>query len=71
MCLVSWELAQGLLRGWRFLKVEKACWESSWSRIELILEGKVSLHPALRADPLSASCLLPAAGSREISFRPA
>lgn len=54
-----------------FLKVGKVCWEWSWSRIEPIREGKVSLRPALQADPPSASCLLPAAVSREISFRPA
>jgi hypothetical protein len=65
------EEVRELSKGWMFLMVEKACWEWSWCPAEPIRGVKVSLRPALRADPPSAFCPLPAAVSREISFRPA
>ena len=65
------ELVRELSTDWKSLKVEKACWGSSSFPVELIREVKVSLRPVQRTHPPSASCHLPAAALREISFRPA
>jgi hypothetical protein len=65
------EEVRELSTGWMSLTVEKACWEWSWCPAALIREVKVSLRPALRADPPSAFYPLPAAVLRVISFRPA
>jgi len=60
-----------LSMGWMALMVEKACWAWFWFPAAPIPEVKVSLRPALRADPPSAFYPLPAAVLRVISFRPA
>jgi hypothetical protein len=65
------EEVRELSKGWRSLTVEKACWGWFWFPAAPIREVKVSLRPALRADPPSVFYLLPAAVLRVISFRPA
>jgi len=60
-----------LSTGWMSLMVEKACWAWFWFPVAPTREVKVSLRPALRADPPSDFYPLLAAVLRVISFRPA
>jgi hypothetical protein len=65
------EEVRELSKGWMSLTAEKACWGWFWFLAAPIRGVKVSLRPALRADPPSVFYLLPAAVLRVISFRPA